>query len=607
MPFQPKFHTLVHIFQHAVREHAERPLFGVKRGGSWRWMSYAEFGRRVDRARGALDAAGVGAGDRVALIADNRPEWAIVAHAAYGLRAAAVPMYEAQHDAEWRYILRDSGAKMVFVANESIRDRIAAQRDHLPDLRRVVVFDGRGDEASTAFDAFLAEGDKRPVDIVIPEGEDIAGFVYTSGTTGNPKGVMLSHRNIAFNVSALHDVFPMTPEDRSLSFLPWAHVFGQTVELHTLFSMGASMGIAESVAKITDDLVEVQPTLLFAVPRIFNRIYAGMRRQMDESRGLTRTLFTAALENAKRRHALAQSRRASGAVELKHMVFDRLVFDRVRARFGGKLRYAFSGGAALSREVAEFIDDLGILVYEGYGLTETSPIVACNFPGNRKIGSVGKPIPGVRVEIDTAVTDDPKHGEIVVFGHCVMQGYYGLEEETAAVFVERDGERGLRTGDMGYLDGDGFLHISGRIKEQYKLLNGKYVVPTPLEESLKLSPFVSSAMVWGADHDHNVAVIVPDFDALGRWAAERGLAGDPATLVEDQRVRALFEDEIEKHSTTFKQYEKVRGFVLGATDFTTDNGLLTPSLKVKRRKVLELYGKRLEALYAPDGRPARGG
>ncbi len=605
MTFQPKFHTLVHIFQHAVREHAERPLFGVKRAGSWRWMSYAEFGRRVDRARSALDAAGVVAGDRVALIADNRPEWAVVAHAAYGLRAAIVPMYEAQTDADWRYILRDSGAKVLFVASGSIRDRVEAMRAELPELQHLVVFDGSGNAKSTSFEAFLTEGDKRPVDIRVPEPDDIAGFVYTSGTTGNPKGVMLSHRNIAFNVSAIHEVFPMTPEDRSLSFLPWAHVFGQTVELHALFSMGASMGIAESVNKITDNLIEVQPTLLFAVPRIFNRIYAGIHRQLDESRGLKKTLFAAALDNVKRRHELARDRKASGMVELKHMVFDRLVFEKVRSRFGGKLRYAFSGGAALSREVAQFIDDLGILVYEGYGLTETSPIVTANFPGNRKIGSVGKPIPGVRVEIDTAVTDDPKHGEIVVFGHCVMQGYYKLPEATAEVFVERDGERGLRTGDMGYLDGDGFLHISGRIKEQYKLLNGKYVVPTPLEESLKLSPFVSSVMVFGANHEHNVAVIVPDFDALGRWAAEHGLAGDPATLVENQRVRALFEDEIEKHSTSFKQYEKVRDFVLGATDFTTENGLLTPSLKVKRRKVLEIYGQKLDALYGKEGRPTR--
>ncbi|MBC7171871.1 MAG: AMP-binding protein, partial [Polyangiaceae bacterium] len=206
-------------------------------------------------------------------------------------------------------------------------------------------------------------------------------------------------------------------------------------------------------------------------------------------------------------------------------------------------------------------------------------------------------------EIDTAVTDDPKHGEIVVFGHCVMQGYHGLEKENEAIFVERAGERGLRTGDLGYLDGEGFLHISGRIKEQYKLANGKYVVPTPLEERLSLSPFISNAMVHGANRPYNVAVVIPDFGLLSSWAAERGLAGDPATLVENERVRALFAQEVEKQSVGFKSYEKVGAFLLGAIDFTTENGMLTPTLKIRRNKVLELYGARVDALYAAGGRP----
>ncbi len=597
MRFRPKFRTLVDIFQHGVQKHGDRPLFGVKKAGAWRWTTYAELGRKVDRLRSALESYGVARGDRVAIISNNRPEWAIVAHATYGLRAAIVPMYEAQRDAERAYILRDSGAKVLFVANEAIRDRVAARRGDLPALERVVVLEGRGDDASTTFEALLAAGDKRPVDPGAAEESDTAAYIYTSGTTGNPKGVLLSHANIAYNVSALHDVFPLRPEDRSLSILPWAHVFGQTVELHALFSMGASMAIAGSPEEIARDLVEVQPTVLFGVPKLYGRFYDAITGELETSHGMKRTLLGAAIENAKERNRLARERKASGAVELKHMFFDRVVFERVRHRFGGRLRFAFSGGAALSREVAELIDNLGILVFEGYGLTETSPIVTCNYPGNRKIGSVGKPIPGVRVEIDTSVTDDPKHGEIVVFGHCVMQGYHGLPKETAEAFVERDGERGLRTGDLGYLDGEGFLHISGRLKEQYKLANGRYIVPTPLEESLELSPFIANAMVHGVNRPHNVAVIVPNFPLLSTWAAERGLAGDPATLVQNERVRALFAQEIEKHSSGFKPYEKIRGFVLGATDFTAENEMLTPTLKVRRKKVLEVYGSRLGALY----------
>ncbi|MBC7173230.1 MAG: AMP-binding protein, partial [Polyangiaceae bacterium] len=313
MIFRPKFRTLVEIFQHGVRQHAERPLFGVKRGGSWRWTTYSELGRKVDRLRSALDARGIGPFDRVAIVSNNRPEWAIVAHATYGLRAALVPMYQAQRDAERVHILRDSGAKIAFVANEAIRAGLEASREDLPALEHIVVFDVRsGHEGS--FESMLAEGDKRPVDVAAVEESDIAGFIYTSGTTGKPKGATLSHANIAHNVSALHDIFPLSPEDRSLSILPWAHVFGQTVELHALFSMGASMAISASTRDVPTELVEVQPTVLFGVPKLFDRFYDALVTERETSHGLKRTLLASAIENAKVRQELARERRASGAV-----------------------------------------------------------------------------------------------------------------------------------------------------------------------------------------------------------------------------------------------------------------------------------------------------
>ncbi len=595
MTFTPKFRTLVDIFDHSIQTFADRPLFGTKKDGRWHWMTYGEFGAKVDALRGGLAGLGVRKGDRVAIIANNRPEWAIAAYAAYGLGAQFVPMYESQLTKDWKYILGDCKAKVLFVANRAIADKIAAIRDELPALEHVVVIDGeaKGD-GEVSLDALLQS---EPVPAAEVEPADIAGFIYTSGTTGNPKGVLLSHENLASNVSAIHEFFPMSPEDRSLSFLPWAHSFGQTCELHGLLSMGASMGIAEAVDKIVANLAEVKPTLLFAVPRIFNRIYDGLHKRMHEEGGLKLKLFEAAVANAVLRKELAQERRRSGWADFKHGIFDKLVFSKVRDRFGGRLKYAFSGGAALSREVAEFIDNLGIMVYEGYGLTETSPIATANSPSGRKIGSVGKPIPGVEIEIDTSATDDPKQGEILVFGHNVMQGYYGLDEENARVFVEKDGKRGFRTGDMGYLDSDGFLFITGRIKEQYKLLNGKYVVPTPLEEKLKLSPYIANIMIHGANQNYNVAVVIPDFESLASWAANKGLPTEPAKLVEEPQVEALIRDEIDKYSADFKHYEKVKKFVLGTEDFTTDNGMLTPSMKVKRRVVLEKYGPALEALF----------
>ena len=594
--FQPRFQTLVEIYEHSTRAFDSRPLFGTKERGSWRWMTYGEFGEKTDHLRGGLSAVGVGKGDRVAIIANNRPEWAIAAYASYGLGAAFVPMYESQLTRDWQYILNDCGAKVLFVANQSIYERIAGVRSELPKLETVVLLEGSTDDEGTTTFEQLLEADIVPTADV--KAEDTAGFIYTSGTTGNPKGVILTHANLASNVSAIHEFFPMSPEDRSLSFLPWAHSFGQTCELHGLFSMGASMGIAEAVDKIVANLSEVRPTLLFSVPRIFNRIYDGLHKRMNEEGGLKLKLFEAAVGNAEYRKQLAERRRRSGWADFKHDVFDKLVFSKVRDRFGGRLKYAFSGGAALSREVAQFIDNLGITVYEGYGLTETSPIATANSPSGRKIGSVGKPIPGVRIEIDRSATDDPKHGEIIIYGHNVMEGYYGLDEENEKVLVEgSDGERGFRSGDMGYIDGDGFLYISGRIKEQYKLLNGKYVVPTPLEEKIKLSPFVANVMVHGMNMTHNVGLIVPDFESLVPWAKEQGITGTPEELVKHPKVIEKMQAEVDEQSKEFRQYEKVRAITLVAEDFTTENGMLTPSMKLKRRAVLAKYGQQLESLY----------
>jgi long-chain acyl-CoA synthetase len=409
--------------------------------------------------------------------------------------------------------------------------------------------------------------------------------------------VKLSHRNLAYNVSAIHEVFPMEPDDRSLCFLPWAHSFGQTVELHGLISMGASLGIAEAVDKIIANLAEVRPTLFFSVPRVFNRIYDGLHARMKEEGGLKQKLFEAAIDAAQQRRRLAQQGKSSAWLDLKLKILDGLVFSKVRERFGGRLKYAFSGGAAISREVAEFIDDLGITVYEGYGLSETSPIATMNYPGARKIGSVGKPIPGVEIEIDAAATEDPNQGEVVIYGHNIMQGYHNLDEANAEVLVEKDGMRGFRSGDMGRIDEEGFLHITGRVKEQYKLLNGKYVVPTPLEEKIKLSPYISNVMVHGMNREYNVAVVVPDYEALKGWAKENGLDPDPAALAKNEKVRALMDDEVNRLSADFKGYEKVRKIFVGEEDFTTENGMLTPTLKLKRRVVQQRYGDAIESLY----------
>jgi long-chain acyl-CoA synthetase len=606
MPFEPRFRTLVDILEHSTAAYAWRDLFGTKKAGRWTWTTYREFGSLVERFRGGLASLGVSRGDNVACVANNRVEWAVAAYACYSLGAAFVPMYEQQNPKEWEFIIRDCEARLLIAANDQVLSKSKALLDTVPSLKNIVLLDGttNGDGRITSYASLLGSSHKTPA--IKPDPSDVGGLIYTSGTTGNPKGVILTHSNLASNVSAVEELIPVSTGDRSLSFLPWAHSFGQTGELHLFISMGASMALCEGVDKILENLAEVKPTVLLSVPRIFNRIYTAVQGQIAGKPPAVQELVKAALKvTAKERRGERLKLHELALLEL----VDKVVFEKVRARFGGRLKYAVSGGAALSREVAEFIDSLGITVYEGYGLTETSPIATVNVPGARKIGSVGRAVPGVTVEIDAATGERKPaegnkpsrfEGEIVIHGHNVMKGYLKRPEENAAVFTS-DG--GFRTGDMGYLDPHGFLFITGRIKEQYKLENGKYVVPTPLEEALKLSPYVLNAMVYGDNRPFNVAVVVANVPAVKKWAEESQvkLTSSNDAILKDDRVRALFKREIEKQGASFKGFESIQDFALIGDDFTTDNGMLTPSLKLKRRKVLEVYGAVIDALYAKRG------
>lgn len=595
------FTSLVEMQEKSCQTYANNPLFGTKRNGRYEWMTYREFAEKVDHLRGALAGLGVKRGDRVAVISNNRVEWAVGAYATYGLGAQYVPMYEAQLPKEWKYILSDSNAVCLLVSTEGIYEQTKPFLEELEHLSSIICFEAPA-ERSYSYEASLARGKGKPAPSVHPEGDEVAGLIYTSGTTGNPKGVVLSHGNFTSNINAVHQVFPMTSEDVSCSFLPWAHSFGQTVELHVLLSMGASLGIAESVNTLIDNFGEVKPTILFAVPRIFNRIYDGLQKRMADESPVKRFMFHKGLDVARQRRELAEKGQRSAWLDWQYGIFDKLVFSKVKARFGGRLRYAFSGGAALSKEVGQFIDDIGIIVFEGYGLTETSPIATANYPENRRMGTIGRPIPGVQIFIcdeDQNVLPANTDGEIVVVGPNVMQGYHNLPEVTEEVIFDLKGKRAFRTGDMGRVSDDGFVTITGRFKEQYKLENGKYVAPSPLEEQLKLSGFVNQAFIYGDNRLYNVCLIVPDWDATKKWAAANGVtATDEAALAKDAKVHALIGEELAKYSTEFKGYEKPRKWALLVEDFTTENDLLTPKMSVKRRNVLKRYQDVLDGLYA---------
>ncbi len=585
-----EFKTLVELYEHSVRSYANNPLFGVKRDGRYTWSTYREFSEQVDAFRGALSQLGVAKGDTVASISDNRAEWAVSAYATYGRGAAFCPMYESQLPKDWEYICRDSGAKILVVANKAIYDKVQHFFNDVETLEKVIFFDGPADHPDS-YASQLALGRKHLVDNVHPTPDDLAGFIYTSGTTGKPKGVLLSHRNVTFNVNAVINADIVRPDDVSLAFLPWAHSFGQNCELHVMFGLGASMGLVESVTTIIENLGEVKPTMLFAVPRIFNRIYDGLSKKMEDEPPLKQKLFKAAMANSDKLRKEQDQNRTSLTTVMLDKGFDKLVFSKVRERFGGRLRLAVSGGAALSPEVARFIDNLHIQLFEGYGLTETSPLVSVNVPGARKIGSVGRPVRGVEVVIQDVEGYPAGTGEICVRGGLVMQGYHNLPDKTAEVL---DDDRTFHTGDLGRLDEDGFLWILGRVKEQYKLENGKYVVPSPIEEQLALSPYILQCMIEGTNKPYNVAVVVIDKASVKKWAEANGVTGD---LLKHDRVHELIKGEIERVGEGLKGYEKPKKFFLVDEEWTTENDMLTPKMSLKRRKVTEKYGEQMERLF----------
>ncbi len=579
--------SLVSLWEASCRKYRDRDHLGTKSGGSWAWITYGEFKDVVDACRGGLATLGVERGQRVAMIADNGVEWATTAYATYSLGAVFVPMYTAQQPDEWVFIINDSNAKVVVVANETIYRQLLERKDQMAELERVicVALPANHDDG---YQKLLASGRQEPKEVVHPAPDDIAGFIYTSGTTGVPKGVMLTHANICSNTDACREVFPLHKE-RSLAFLPWAHALGQTGELHFFTQEGHAIAINDDVTRLVTNLAEVRPSLLVAVPRIFNRIYDGVNKQMASKPKPIKLLFKKGLELAERRND-GEALRGLDALTLA--AAEKLIFSKIRAKFGGRLKLVISGSAALNPEVARFVDALGIMVYEGYGLTETAPVVSVNYPGARKIGSIGKPLPGVRVEVDQSKSDNPGEGELIVYGPNVMRGYHNRPDETAAVFTD-DG--GFRTGDLGKKDSDGYLYITGRIKELYKLENGKYVAPAALEEQIKLSPFIANVMLYGANKPHNVALVVPDQAALADWSQDSGTPlGD---LTKNLQVSQLIMSEIDKYTSGFKSYERPRKLALVPEDFTTENGMLTPSMKVKRGEVVSKYGTLLEGLY----------
>ena len=586
--------NLVELIENSLEKYPDNAMFGTKnKEGEYEWVTYREVGERIDNLRGGLSQAGIKRGDAVGIIANNRTEWAISAYATFGLGGRYIPMYEKELVKIWKHIINDGGIKLLLVATQEIYDQIEAMRDELPGLENVYRIEGHGENTMSGLEKL---GATSPVSSIRPKPEDIAVLIYTSGTTGNPKGVLLSHGNFTSNVLAGHKVFPgLNENDRGLSILPWAHSFGQTGELYLYSHIGGSIGFMGDVTTLGDDMGKVQPTFLIAVPRVFNKIYAGLWAKMDEKGGLAKNLFEMGIAAAKKRRQLSENGQSDFFTNLKFKIADVVVFEKIRARFGGRLTGALSGSATMNVEIGHFFADLGIPVYDCYGLTETSPAATMNGPLAHKPGSVGRPIEHVRVEIDKMFSDGDEDGEIIIYGPNVMQGYHNKPEATKEVMTA-DG--GFRTGDRGRLDKDGYLFITGRIKEQYKLENGKYVFPAAIEEEIKLHPLVENAMIHGEGQAYNVCLVVPDFIVLGKYAIEHNMPTDPKELVRNNEIQEMISGEITKSlKGKFGGYEIPKKFIYLSENFTLDNGTLTQTMKLKRRVVLEQRKDQIMNLY----------
>ena len=567
----------------------------------WKAISSEELLRRVAGLSTALVELGVKPGDRVGLFAANRPEWHAADFAITGTGGVTVPIYFNESTERITYILKHCGARFVFAAGAAQMRKLQDLRAQLPELEQVVLADCGPDLPAdclqyetliaTAGDADVAAYRMRASQVLPGQ---LASIIYTSGTTGEPKGVMLTHTNFCSNVTDSCANVKFEPKgDVAISFLPLAHVYGRTLDYVHLFH-GITIAYVEVVEQVAQALLEIHPTLLGAVPRVFEKIYARVVEQGSQRTGFERKIFNWAMGVANRSAMWRSGERSAGlGVKLEWWLADKLVYSKIRTGTGGKLRLVFSGGAPLATEFAEFFWAVGVPIYQGYGLTETSPVLTSNYPANR-MGSAGKPIPNVVLRI-------AEDGEILAKGPCVMQGYYKSPEATREVLTP-DGW--FSTGDIGFLDKESYLFITDRKKDLIKTAAGKFVAPQPIENALKTSTFILNAMVVGDKRKFIVALIVPNAATVAAKATEQGIKfSSNEQMAAHPWVSSLIEGEVKRLTANLAQYETIKRFALLPEDFTFQNGSLTFTLKLKRRVVEQQFQDVIERLYADVAEP----
>ena len=580
---------------YAVTCTLDRPAaLKVKREGRWVDISVPEFCDAVRNFAVGLRLLGVKPGDRVAILSENRPEWAIGDFGTLCNAAVTVPIYPTLLGWQIEYILNDSGAVAVICSTQEQLEKINGIRAHTPHLHHVIVCEGAG---PLTFQQVIESGRREPDNHRFdelraqPKANDLATIVYTSGTTGNPKGAMLTHGNIASNVAAVHDVMPIGLGLIAMSILPLSHIFERMAD-YFYFSKGVTIAYAENVNKVGDNLQEIHPHAFAAVPRLFEKMRERIMNQVATEPAVKQKIFRWALKVAQERLPYRVERKVMPfGLKMKSAIADKLVFRKILNRLGGRVMYVFSGGAPLSPELAAFFIGAGLEILEGYGLTETSPVISANTPTGRKVGTVGRVIKGVQVKI-------AGDGEILSRGPHIMKGYFNNPEATAQAI---DSEGWFHTGDIGEIDKDGYLKITDRKKDIIINAYGKNIAPQPLEALLKSSPYIGTPVLIGDRRKFIVTLIVPNFEKLEREAAAMGIRFDSREeLVKEDRVKAIYQNEIDRFNRNLDRQEKIRRFALLPRDFTIEADEITPSLKVKRKNIDKKYKDIIDELYADE-------
>lgn len=586
--------TLSQVFLNTVKTYVKDDLLAAKADGRYVPISTEEFARRVKHLSLGLADLGLGAGDKLVIFSENRPEWTITDFAVLCAGAVTVPIYTSLMPEQVKYIINDSDAKIVVCSNRTLWLKIEAVRHELPNVHHFVLIEEAGPQGVVSLSEVMGRGkviaaaDPGPFEkraLAVKPG-DLASIIYTSGTTGVPKGVMLTHANFVANSKALDAVTEFSVKDTILSFLPLSHVLERMTTFSWIYK-GASIYHAESIETVAENLLEVRPTIMVSVPRLFDKIYAKVMDNILAASPAKRKIFFWAIGVGKKYGAKKiRHQPIPWGLSLKRKIAAKLVYGKIVEKTGGRVHFFVSGGAPLSADVAEFFYAIGITILEGYGLTETSPVLACNTFEKMKFGAVGPPVPGVEIKI-------APDGEILAKGPNVMKGYYKKEQETREAF--EDGW--FKTGDIGHIDGEGFLVVTDRKKDILITAGGKNVAPQPIENLLKTNPYIQTAVVVGSGRKFISALVLPDFDKLEAYARKNGIAfASRKELVGKEEIVSFMLAEIDRSTPHLASYERIKKVVLLDREFDADTEL-TPSLKVKRHIVEKVFKPLIDLLY----------